>query len=218
MDDINAAVAQAQEAKRKAEELCGCLDCGGGPCDWVMNLPNAMCCDWWTEGCGCGGSCAAVGEFLDVFSPCFETAGTVLFALAGPWAFPLVFCFPADDADSSGWKVSVLQAPCVRPCSCCFASICMPCGQFEVRRRALGGDLGRYKLWQGYHDGPHCCAVVCPSMPITIEAGTYNEASCPALFLCCEVTCLGGACSPCCAFDVSRRLMRDERCVAGGIR
>ena len=212
MDDINAAVAQAQEAKRRAEEVCGCLDCGGCPCDWIVNLPNAVCCDWWTAGCGCGGGFEAVGEFLNVFSPCLETASTVLFALAGPCAFPLVFCFTADEAEASGWKVSMLRAPCVRPCSCCFASVCLPCGQFEVRRRALGGGLGNYKLWQGYHDGPHCCAVVCPSMPLTIEAGTYNEASCPALFLCCEVTCLGGMCSPCCAFDVSRRLMRDERC------
>jgi len=71
--------------------------------------------------------------------------------------------------------------------------------------------MTKYKLWQGYHDGPQCCARTCPGAPITIEAGTYGEQDCPNLFLCLEVGVLGGMCSACCAFDVSRRYQRDER-------
>lgn len=94
---------------------------------------------------------------------------------------------------------------------CCFSTICLPCGQFIVRRRALGGDMTRYRLWQGYHDGPHCLARYCNGAPITIQSGTYGEDRCPNFFLCLEVSVLGGLCSSCCAFDVSRRLMKDER-------
>jgi hypothetical protein len=66
-------------------------------------------------------------------------------------------------------------------------------------------------LNRGYHDGPQCFARTCPSAPITIEAGTYGEQDCPNLFLCLEVTVLGGCYSSCCAFDVSRRYQRAER-------
>jgi hypothetical protein len=75
----------------------------------------------------------------------------------------------------------------------------------------LGGDMTKYKLWQGFHDGPHCCARRCPGAPIVIESGTYGEQDCPNAFLCLEVCCLGGFYSVCCAFDVTRRYQREER-------
>lgn len=105
----------------------------------------------------------------------------------------------------------MLEAPCRRPITCCWTSICFPCAQWHVRRQVLGGDMSKYKLWQGYHDGPHCCARRCPGAPITIEAGSYGEQDCPNCFLCLEVCVLGGMMSTCCAFDVSRRYQRTER-------
>ena len=71
--------------------------------------------------------------------------------------------------------------------------------------------MSKYKLWQGYHDGPQCMARRCPGAPITIEAGTYGEQNCPEAFLCLEVWCAAGIWSMCCAFDVTRRMVREER-------
>jgi hypothetical protein len=61
------------------------------------------------------------------------------------------------------------------------------------------------------HDGPQCMARRCPGAPCTIESGTYGESDCPDAFLCFEVTCAAGFWSVCCAFDVTRRLMKQER-------
>jgi hypothetical protein len=51
----------------------------------------------------------------------------------------------------------------------------------------------------------------CPGAPITITSGTYGEDKCPELFLCAEVTCLGGCWSICCSFDVNRRMIKEQR-------
>jgi hypothetical protein len=56
-----------------------------------------------------------------------------------------------------------------------------------------------------------CPARHCPGAPITIQSGTYGEDKCPNLFLCAEVTCLGGCWSVCCTFDVNRRMIKTER-------
>lgn len=182
--------------------------------DFVNEAIDSNCPDCWKEGCGlnpCFGACA---DCLEIISPFAESFSAAIWCLGSPLAFPIIFCFEPDEGvttESSGWRISMLWAPIRRPLECCCATVCLPCGQWYVRRRALGGDMSKYKLWQGYHDGPQCCARRCPGAPITIESGTYGESSCPDLFLCLEVWCLGGVCSPFCSFDVSRRYMRDER-------
>mmetsp|Transcript_7334 Transcript_7334/g.9103 ORF Transcript_7334/g.9103 Transcript_7334/m.9103 type:complete len:219 (-) Transcript_7334:1547-2203(-) len=106
----------------------------------------------------------------------------------------------------------MMQAPLKAPLVCCTNSLCMPCGQFYMRKYViLNGDMSKYKLWQGRHDGPRFLAKYCQGAPCTIEAGTHGEQNCPNAFLCAEVTCLGcGLCSPCCAFDVNRDIMKEE--------
>jgi hypothetical protein len=98
-----------------------------------------------------------------------------------------------------------------RPIHCCLYTICAPCGQWILRRQLLDYDMTKYKLWQGYHDGPKCCATRCPGAPITIESGTYGESKCPNAFLCAEVWCLGCIWSACCSFDVNRRMIKAQR-------
>jgi hypothetical protein len=80
-----------------------------------------------------------------------------------------------------------------------------------MRKQLLGGDMSKYKLWQGYHDGPRCFATKCPGAPITIESGSYGESQCPNAFLAAEVCCLGCAWSVCCSFDVNRRMIKEQR-------
>lgn len=178
------------------------------------DVVRSACPDCWVEGCGpCNEIMGGCANAIEIVTPCLESISSAIWCLGSPLAFPLIFCFDSGEHthESSGWKVSMLGAPCVRPLECCFATLCLPCGQWYVRYRALESDLSRYKLWQGYHDGPHCFARSCPGAPITITSGEYGESECPGLFLCLEVWILGGPCSSCCAFDVSRRLMRDER-------
>lgn len=182
--------------------------------DFVHGAVDQVCPSWWKEGCGgcdrCFGLCA---DGLEVITPVVEHLGNCIWILGSPLAFPLVFCFdPAPHTyESSGYEISMLGAPLRRPCLCLVATVCFPCAQWQVRRAALNYDMTRYKLWQGYHDGPQCCARACPSAPITIRSGTYGEQDCPNLFLAMEVCCLVGIFSTCCAFDVSRRYQRDER-------
>ncbi len=167
------------------------------------------------QGCGCNkcmGTCADILEFITPFA---ESSARVIWCLGSPLAFPLIFCFDADPhtLESSGWNVTMIQASLRAPLICCANTMCMPCGQFYIRKYTiLNGDMTRYKLWQGRHDGPHLLANYCKGAPCTIEAGTHGEQNCPNAFLCAEVTCLGcGMCSPCCAFDVNRAIMKEER-------
>lgn len=183
------------------------------PIDFVKDAISETCPECWLEGCGCDSCFSLCADCLEAMSPFVESCASTIWCLGSPLAFPFVFCFDSDPHtnESSGWSISMLQAPFRRPLECCCATICLPCGQWHVRRKALGGDMGKYKLWQGYHDGPQCCARSCPGAPVTIRSGSYGEQECPNAFLCLEVWCLGGVCSPFCAFDVSRRLMKDER-------
>ena len=175
---------------------------------------NEACPGFWTDGCGPLDSCfSATADTLECVSPFIETISAAIWCCGSPIAFPLIYCFDSDPHtnETSGWAISMEQAPVRQPLLCCFSMMCLPCGQYMVRRHALGGDMSRYRLWQGYHDGPHCFARHCERAPLTIQSGTYGEQECPNVFLCLEVSILGGVCSPCCAFDVSRRLMTDER-------
>lgn len=175
---------------------------------------NAQCPNWWKEGCGLSPLCGVCADGLELINPVMSWFANAIWIMGSPLAFPCIFCFSSDPHtdESSGYDISMLQACYTHPCVCCCSSLCLPCGQWYNRYKVLGGDMSKYKLWQGYHDGPHCCARRCPSSPcIVIESGTYGEQDCPRAFLCLEVCCLGGFYSTCCAFDVSRRYQRDER-------
>jgi hypothetical protein len=180
---------------------------------FVHDGVGACCPDWWTHGCGLNGAFGLCADCLEVTNPILQQVGDAIWIFASPVAFFCIFCFPSDPYtdESSGYEVSMLGAPCRRPVTCCAATLCVPCAQWHVRRVVLKYDMTKYKLWQGYHDGPHCCAVACPGAPITIASGTYGEEKCPNTFLCLEVCCLAGIYSTCCAFDVSRRYQREER-------
>jgi len=175
---------------------------------------EGSCPDCWKAGCGLSPLCGLCADGLELVNPCLGAVANAIWILGSPLAFPIIFCFSAfpHTDESSGYEISMLQACYKRPCACCWSTLCLPCGQWYARSVVLGGDWSKYKLWQGYHDGPHCCARRCPSSPcIVIESGTYGEQNCPRTFLCLEVCCLGGFYSVCCAFDVSRRYQRDEQ-------
>uniref|UniRef100_A0A7S3V5Q2 Uncharacterized protein n=1 Tax=Chaetoceros debilis TaxID=122233 RepID=A0A7S3V5Q2_9STRA len=167
------------------------------------------------EGCGCNECMGRCADVLECITPIAESSAKLICCLGSPLAFPLIFCFDSDPHthESSGWNITMMQTPSKASLACCLSTICVPCGQFYVRKYAvLNGDMSKYKLWQGKHDGPHCLANYCKGAPCTIESGSYGEQKCPNAFLCAEVTCLGcGLCSPCCAFDVSRDMMKEER-------
>jgi hypothetical protein len=171
------------------------------------------CPAWWKDGCGLNGCFGTCADGLEAVNPCMESIAGVIWIFGSPLAFPFIFCFSPDPHthESSGYEISALQAPMYRPITCCSSMVCLPCAQWHLRRKVLGGDMTKYKLWQGQHDGPQCCARRCPGTFITIEAGTYGEQDCPDAFLCLEVWILGGMWSSCCAFDVSRRVLREER-------
>ena len=179
-----------------------------------QNMVQGVCCDCWTGGCGCDAGFGMIADGLEAINPCMESIADCIWILGSPLAFPIVFCFPPGeetDPPNGGWQMPMIQTPCQRPCHCLLYTACTPCGQWHMRRKALNYDMTKYKLWQGMHDGPQCCARRCPGMPIVIEAGTYNEDKCPNTFLCLEVWCLAGIWSTCCAFDVTRRLIKNER-------
>ena len=181
--------------------------------DFVTDAIDNNCCDCWKEGCGLNGCFGGCADVLEATTPLCEGLANYIWCFASPLAFPCIFLFSADPHthETSGYDKSMIGMPCTKPLLCCATTLCMPCGQWYARRQALGGDLSKYRLWQGQHDGPHCCARRCPGAPITIRSGTYGEQNCPACFLCLEVSCLAGGWSVCCAYDVTRRLQRDER-------
>ena len=160
-----------------------------GLTNFVSNTVDQNCCAFWTNGCGLNPLFRTCAEVLEAVTPVVEQFGNVIWIFGSPLAFPLVFCFSPDPhtKESSGYEISMCEAPCRRPITCCFATLCVPCAQWHARRVVLQYDMSKYKLWQGYHDGPQCCARVCPKAPIIIRSGTYGEQKCPNLFLCLEV-------------------------------
>lgn len=171
--------------------------------------------DFCQGGCACNTCMATCADGLECITPVAEQSARILCCLGSPLAFPIIFCFDPDPhtQESSGWNVGMMQAPSKAPVICCFNTLCMPCGQFHMRKYViLDGDMSKYKLWQGKHDGDHFLARFCKGAPFTIEAGTHGEQKCPHLCLCAEVSCLGcGLCSPCCAFYVNREIMMEQR-------
>jgi hypothetical protein len=181
--------------------------------DLAQNAVRGVCPDCWTDGCGLNRAFGTCADGLEAINPIAESIASIIWIFGSPLAFPIIFCFSPNPHtnETSGYEISALQAPIYRPISCCASMTCLPCGQWHLRRKVLNNDMSKYKLWQGYHDGPQCCARRCPGSFITIEAGTYGEQDCPNFFLCLEVWVLAGMWSSCCAFDVSRRVLREER-------
>jgi hypothetical protein len=54
------------------------------------------------------------------------------------------------------------------------------------------------------------CDAVC-RCTLYHRSGTYGESECPNIFLGLEVCCLAGVWSTCCSFNVTRRLVTDDR-------
>ena len=186
--------------------------------DFARGCVDERCCECWKEGCGLDGAFGVCADCLEGISPGLEYISDAIWCLGSPLAFPCIFCFspnPENEQQAQGpgggWHMKMLSAPTSKPVVCCMATLCPCAGQWYARYRALDGDMSRYKLWQGYHDGPQCCARQCPGAPITIEAGTYGEQDCPHAFLCLEVCCLAGINSLCCSHRVTRRMIREER-------
>jgi hypothetical protein len=141
-----------------------------------------ICCDCWTEGCGLDGCFGIVADGLETINPAMEYVADVIWICGSPLAFPIVFCFPPGEETEppgGGWQMSMMQTPLKRPLQCCCFTLLPCCGQWYMRYKLLQGDMTKYKLWQGYHDGPHCLARRCPGAPCTIESGTYGEDKCP---------------------------------------
>jgi len=169
------------------DEAMGCLNCCSGA--------GCLSPDCFEKAANC----------MDCIAPFAELLGKIVGCFASPCAWPLVYCFQADGDLGRPWDVQMEYAPCKQPHVCCCSMCCVWCMQFEVRRMVLDKDMSKYKLFQGYYDGPYGCARWKPSLPFTLTAGTYGDAGSP-LFLALEV-CL----CPFCAFDVSREYQREDR-------
>lgn len=186
--------------------------------DLARGCVEASCPDCWKEGCGLDGACGACADCLETVNPFLEYCADAIWILGSPLAFPCIFLFsPSPENEEQpqgpggGWAITMMSTPCRRPLACCFATACPCAAQWMARHKALDGDMTKYKLWQGYHDGPQCLARRCPGAPITIQSGTYGEQNCPHAFLCLEVTCLGCYYSACCSHNVTRRYIREQR-------
>lgn len=192
--------------------MAGCLRALGRNDE--ADCVDRMCCDCWTGGCGLDGCFGCVASGLEAINPIMEYVADCIWICGSPLAFPLVFCFPPGqetEPPGGGWQISMMETPIRAPCQWCIFTMLPCCGQWYLRYKLLDGDMSKYKLWQGYHDGPHCLARQCPGAPCTIESGTYGESNCPHAFLCLEVSVLAGAWSVCCSFNVNRRMIKDER-------
>ena len=182
--------------------------------DTAQNCIGDNCCNCWTEGCGLDPCFGVVADGLETVNPCMEYVADIIWCFGSPLAFPFIFCFddgPQTEPPGGGWKLAMIKAPIKAPFRCCFYTACAPCGQWVMRRKLLNGDMSKYKLWQGYHDGPICFATRCPGAPFTIKSGSYGESKCPNTFLAAEVCCLGCAWSVCCSFDVNRKMIKEQR-------
>jgi hypothetical protein len=68
------------------------------------------------------------------------------------------------------WDTDLKGAPCAAPGYCCFSVWCSWCASYQLRKRALHGDMTRYL----------CCGGFLPC------SGRCGEAKCPEVCLCLE--------------------------------
>jgi len=73
------------------------------------------------------------------------------------------------------WQVGMIHAPGADPLVCCAACVCVPCAQYYLRDKVLGGQMENYICCQGYY--PACCC---------FRPGHMGEQQCPHLCLALE--------------------------------
>lgn len=87
----------------------------------------------------------------------------------------------------------MITACCADPCCCMLSCVCPICASYSLRKRALKGDMSKYRCCQGY-SGCGCC-----------KCHDCGEDNCPMCCLMCEI---------CCCFDMSvlstRWMLQDE--------
>ena len=91
------------------------------------------------------------------------------------------------------WPVGALETPCKKPGYFCLSALAPWCMSYNLRRRALYGDMSRYV----------CCGGAFPC------SGSCGEQKAPELCLACETCC----CFPT-SVAVTRFILQDQ----GGIR
>eukprot|EP00039_Didymoeca_costata_P018534 m.333875 g.333875 ORF g.333875 m.333875 type:complete len:214 (+) comp17236_c0_seq1:93-734(+) len=94
------------------------------------------------------------------------------------------------------WETTMVEAPCNNVGGCCFACFCPCCSAYTLRKRALQGDMTKYKCCQGYIC-PQCCAT---------DSCYERTQQCPDFCLACECLC-------CLGFSISgtRIYVQEER-------
>jgi len=80
----------------------------------------------------------------------------------------------------------MFRAPCAEPGCWCASTICMPCAQVHMRKKALnhvdpGSGWSNYECCQGMFGG-FCC----------LQPGKCGESSCPQVCMCAEACCFPG--------------------------
>ena len=115
----------------------------GAPSECV----DAICCDFWTEGCGLDGCYGCLADGLEAVNPFLECVADAIWIFGSPLAFPCIFFFdaPKTNPPGGGWQVPMMKTP-IKACpQWCFYSLCCPCGQFHMRRKLLDGDMSKVR-------------------------------------------------------------------------
>ena len=111
--------------------------------DFVHQCVDASCPECWKEGCGCDGCFGTCADCLESVQPVLDQVSSCIWILGSPLAFPCIFFFSPDPHtnESSGYEISMLEAPTTRPITCCLSTMCVPCAQYYVRKKVLNGDM-----------------------------------------------------------------------------
>jgi len=91
------------------------------------------------------------------------------------------------------WQINMGNAPMEEPLCCLYGGLCPVCATYQMRVRALRGDMTKYSCCQGYFN--MCC----------INAGQMGESSSPECCLCLEACCCTS-----CAVSANRFYIMDE--------
>jgi len=111
-----------------------------------------------------------------------------------------LLCFddgPIDGDARSGYgntfAIGMIEAPCREPLCFCLSFTCSPCAQYQIRSKALQGDLSQYKCCQGYYDNKCFRAGKC---------GDQGNSAC---------LCIEACFCHSCAISSTRQLVLDTR-------
>mmetsp|Transcript_37201 Transcript_37201/g.64918 ORF Transcript_37201/g.64918 Transcript_37201/m.64918 type:complete len:221 (-) Transcript_37201:271-933(-) len=93
----------------------------------------------------------------------------------------LLFCFSDEPIEGDErydrpnmFNIGMIDAPTREPLCCLYGCIFPCCAFYQLREKALDGDLSNYRCCQGYYDRGPC------------KSGSCGEEQCPALCLCIE--------------------------------